>query len=104
MIITMNDQNEFVTKRTFHEGMEHLEAKIDIKIDALALATQQEFTEVHERFDVVEKRIAGIEERMATKQDLFLFENRVLAAIGAIAAEIKNHNVRLLALERIVKP
>jgi hypothetical protein len=100
MIITMDDKNEFVTKKMFHEGMEHLEAKIDAKIDALALMTQQEFAAVWGKLEEIDDRLDGI----ATKHDLFQFEARIMAAIGDIAAELKNHNVRILALERTVKP
>jgi hypothetical protein len=41
---------------------------------------------------------------MATKQDLYRVEARILSAIGDIAIEIKNHDRRILALEKIVKP
>jgi hypothetical protein len=114
----MNDQNEVITRKVFFDGMEHLEARIDMKIDALALLTQQEFVAVRgeikamegrlegleERIERLEGRMAGVEEKMATKQDLFRVEARILSAIGDIAAEVKNHNVRILALKKIVKP
>ncbi len=115
MIIYMNDQNEGITKKVFSDGMEHLEARIDKKVDALALLTQQEFVAVRgeirategrleERIERLEGRVVGVEEKMATKQDLFRVEARILSAIGDIAAEVKNHNVRILTLEKIIKP
>lgn len=78
-----------------------MELKFDAKIDALALSTQQEFMAVREEMRAMEERL---EEKMATKQDLFRVEARILSAIGDIAVEIKNHDKRIVALERIVKP
>ena len=96
----------------FFDGMDQLEVKIekrfDAKIDALALSTQQEFIavrgEMADGFAAVWKKMGEIEEKMATKQDLFQVEARILAAIGDLATEIKNHDRRILALEKIVKP
>lgn len=101
----MKDETELVTKKMFFDGMGQLERrmelKFDAKIDALALSTQQEFMAVREEMRAMEERL---EEKMATKQDLFRVEARILSAIGDIAVEIKNHDKRIVALERIVKP
>lgn len=100
----MNDNNEMVTKAMFYDGIN----RVDARIDALALLAQQEFVvvrkEMADGFSGVWKKIGEMEEKMATKQDLFRMENRILAAIGDITAELKSHNVRILTLERIIKP
>ncbi len=112
MLSAMKDQHELVTKKMFLDGMSRLETSLekrfDTKIDALALSTQQEFVavrgEMKEMEGRLEARIIKIEENMATKQDLFRMEARILSAIGDIAIELKNHDRRILALEKIVKP
>jgi hypothetical protein len=107
MMDVMKDQNELVTKKMFFDGMSQLEArmeaKFDAKIDALALSTQQEFVAVREEIKDIDIRLTRVEENMATKQDLYRVEARILSAIGDIAIEIKNHDRRILALEKIVK-
>ena len=44
-----------------------------------------------------------LEEKMATKQDLFQMEKRIMSVIGDIKTDIKDHDKRILALEKIVK-
>ncbi|HEY5221419.1 MAG TPA: hypothetical protein VIJ29_04785 [Candidatus Paceibacterota bacterium] len=51
-----------------------------------------------------EKRFNAIEEKMATKQDLFRMEERITSAVGDSKTELKSHDKRILALEKIVKP
>ena len=111
MINVMNDQNELVTKGFLRDalrnGMDQLEARItantDAKIDALTLMTQQEFVEVRREMRGMDERLVRVEQTMATKQDLFRVEARILDAIGDIVAEVKNHNRRILALGQIAK-
>ena len=43
-------------------------------------------------------------EGMATKQDLFQMEARIMSKIGDINIELKSHDKRILVLEKIVKP
>ena len=52
------------------------------------------------RFGVLEEKI----EAMATKQDLFRMEARIMAAVGDSKNELKDHDKRILVLEKIVKP
>jgi hypothetical protein len=59
---------------------------------------------LEEGFTVLKSEIVSIKENMVTKQDLFKVETRILAAIGNVAAEVKNHDKRILALEKIVSP
>ena len=56
------------------------------------------------RFDALEERFTALEEKMATKQDLFQMEARIMSKIGDINIELKNHDKRILVLEKIVKP
>ena len=80
-------------------------------IDDLAVMIEKESSTNEKRFDVLEEKISGLtdrvgslEETVATKQDLFRVETRIISAIGDINLEIKNHNRRILTLEKIVKP
>jgi hypothetical protein len=56
------------------------------------------------RFVKLEEGFAVIKETMVTKQDLHKVEARILTAIGNVATEVKNHDRRILALEKIVNP
>ena len=84
-------------------------------IDDLAVMIEKESRANEKRFDALEKRFDGLEEKfegrfaaiegkMATKQDLFQMEARLLSKIGDINIELKNHDKRILALEKIVRP
>jgi hypothetical protein len=85
-----------------------IDAKVNARVDALALSCRQEFTAIRQEmadgFAVTEKRFAAIEAMMATKRDLYQLEVKILDAIGSLGVEIKNHNARLLVLERTVRP
>ena len=79
-------------------------------IDDLAVMIEKESRANGKRFDVLEKRFdslegkfTAMEEKMATKQDLFQMETRIMSKIGDINLELKNHDKRILALEKIVK-
>jgi hypothetical protein len=71
-----------------------------ITIDDLAVMIEKESRANEKRFDALEEKMEG----MATKQDLFRLETRVMSAIGEIKIELKNHDKRILTLEKIVKP
>jgi O-phosphoseryl-tRNA(Cys) synthetase len=80
-------------------------------IDDLAVMIEKESRANERRFDVLEEKISGLtdrvgslEETVATKQDLFRVETRIMSAIGDINIELKSHDKRILALEKIVKP
>ena len=65
------------------------------------------FDALEERFDKLEGRFTTLEgkiEGMATKQDLFQMEKRIMSAVGDIKTDIKDHDKRILVLEKIVKP
>jgi hypothetical protein len=83
-----------------------LEVRMDEKIDALALSTQQEFAMVQQEFVAVRKEMAegfaSIRTEIGAK--IWESESRILRAIGDIAAVLKNHDSRLVMLERIVQP
>jgi hypothetical protein len=66
-------------------------------IDDLAVMIEKESRTNGKRFD-------ALEEKMATKQDLFQMEGRIMSKIDDIHLELKNHDRRILALEKIVKP
>lgn len=70
---------------------------IDARIDNLTAACADEFAAVHEE-------LREIKETMATKNDLFLMETRLTDMIKDVLAEFKNHDRRIVALERIVRP
>jgi chromosome segregation ATPase len=79
-------------------------------IDDLAVMIEKESSANEKRFGTLEdgltelkSEFAEIKENMATKQDLHRVEARILSAIGDIATEVKNHDRRILALEKIVK-
>jgi hypothetical protein len=79
---------------------DHLEVRfdeLDNGIDTLALSCQREFKTIHEE-------TAEMKEKIATKQDLYQMEARILNAFKDAAIEIKNLNTRVLVLEGIVKP
>jgi hypothetical protein len=59
---------------------------------------------LEEGFSVLKSEIVSIKENMVTKQDLYKVEARILTAIGNVATEVKNHDKRILALEKIVNP
>jgi CRISPR/Cas system-associated exonuclease Cas4 (RecB family) len=65
---------------------------------------EKRFGVLEERFDVLESNVTAIKETMATKRDVHRVEARILAAIGDISVEVKNHNKRILALEKIITP
>jgi len=83
-------------------------------IDDLAVMMEKEsrvnearFGRLEEGFAELKGEIVSIKENMAnmvTKQDLYKVEERILAAIGNVAADVKNHDRRILALEKIVNP
>ena len=73
-------------------------------IDDLAVMIEKESRANEKRFDAIDGKFAAWEEKMATKQDLFRMETRITSAIGDINIELKDHNKRILALEKIVKP
>jgi hypothetical protein len=83
-----------------------LEVRMDEKIDALALSTQQEFAMIQQEFVAVRKEMAegfaSIRTEIGAK--IWESESRILRAIGDIAAVLKNHDSRLVMLERIVQP
>ncbi len=90
----------------FDTKLNKLESKMDEKIDALALSTQQEFTTVQQEFVAVRREMAEGFASIRTEIGVKIWESesRILRAIGDIAAVLKNHDSRLLMLERIVKP
>ena len=70
-------------------------------------ANEKRFGRLEERFDKLEGRFTVLEEKMegmATKTDLFQMEKRIMSVIGDIKTDIKDHDKRILALEKIVKP
>ena len=69
-------------------------------IDDLAVMIEKESRANGKRFDTLEEKMEG----MATKQDLFQMETRIMSAISNINIEFKNHDKRILVLEKIVKP
>jgi len=83
-------------------------------IDDLAVMIGKESRANEKRFDVLERRFDTLEGKfstmegrmdgMATKQDLFKMEARIMAKFDERDLEIKNHDSRILALENIVKP
>lgn len=73
-------------------------------IDDLAAMIEKESRNNEKRFDAIEGKFAVWEEKMVTKQDLFHMETRIMSAVGEINVELKGHDKRILALEKIVKP
>jgi hypothetical protein len=76
-------------------------------IDDLAVMIEKESRANGKRFDAVEERLNAMENKidgMATKQDLFQVEARIMSKIGDINIELKSHDKRILVLEKIVKP
>lgn len=69
-------------------------------IDDLAVMIEKESRANGKRFDALEEKMEG----MATKQDLFQMEARIMSKIGDINIELKSHDKRILVLEKIVKP
>jgi len=67
-------------------------------------ANEKRFGALEERFDKLEGRFTALEEKMVTKQDLFQMEKRIMSVIGEIKTELKDHDKRILVLEKIVKP
>jgi hypothetical protein len=90
----------------FDAKLDALESRADEKIDALALSTQQEFAVIHEEFAAVRNEIADGFSNVRAEIGIKIWESesRILRAIRDIAAVLKNHDSRLLILERIVKP
>jgi hypothetical protein len=62
------------------------------------------FAVLKDKFAELKGEIVSIKENMVTKQDLYKVEARILTAIGNVAIEVKNHDKRILALEKIVSP
>jgi hypothetical protein len=78
-----------------------------VMIEKESRANEKRFSSLEGRFDILEKKFGTSEEKMAammTKQDLYRFEKRILAAIGGHSVELKDHDRRILLLEKIVKP
>jgi|GEM_PF-2272522 hypothetical protein len=80
-------------------------------IDDLAVMMEKESRTNEKRFGRLEEGVAelkseivSIKASMVTKQDLYKVETRILTAIGNVAAEVKNHEKRIVALEKIVTP
>lgn len=76
-------------------------------IDDLAAMIEKESRANEKRFNVLEEKITVMEGKMdgmATKQDLFQMESRIMSKIGDINLELKNHDKRILSLENIIKP
>ena len=69
-------------------------------IDDLAVMIEKESRTNGKRFDALEEKMEG----MATKQDFFQMEARIMSKIGDINIELKSHDKRILVLEKIVKP
>jgi hypothetical protein len=74
-----------------------------VMIEKESRANGKRFDVLEERFDSLEGKFTAMEEKMATKQDLFQMETRIMSKIGDINLELKNHDKRILALEKIVK-
>ena len=78
-----------------------------VMIEKESRANEKRFDRLEGRFDKLEGRFATSEEKMeamATKQDLFHVETRIMSAIGEIKIELKDHDKRILTREKIVKP
>ncbi len=65
---------------------------------------EEGFAALNDKFTGLKGEIVSIKETMVTKQDLHKVEARILTAIGNVATEVKNHDRRILALEKIVNP
>ena len=65
---------------------------------------EDRFTVLKDRFIGLENKFAELKENMPTKQDLRRVETRILSAIGNIATEVKNHDRRILAIEKFIRP
>ncbi|HUC31717.1 MAG TPA: hypothetical protein VMR99_03490 [Candidatus Paceibacterota bacterium] len=63
-------------------------------IDALAIATQEEFDIIHDEFRAVRTEIAEMKATMATKDELKSMEDRILNAIAGIDGRFSAYAVR----------